>query len=273
MRNSYNINLIAAGKNTCNSNWTKQSDDFDRCFKLYYLEKGEASIQINNIDNPIKPSKFYFINGYEIQSQKCENSMDVYWLHFIPDSIYLKYILTHAISFMKWESAEYPTLVKEFTQICNLFVLSSSNELNSTSVKLGLECSMQSVVLFFVGQLLNNIEYEKILSLSSIQKIKASLDFMDSEYIRNPSLIEIAACSNISPNHFHRIFTETLNTTPLNYMLNLRLSQAIGLLSSTSLNIKEIALKVGYDNEFYFSRIFKKHFGICPSDIRKQSLV
>jgi AraC-like DNA-binding protein len=96
---------------------------------------------------------------------------------------------------------------------------------------------------------------------------------MDSEYIRNPSLIEIAACSNISPNHFHRIFTETLNTTPLNYMLNLRLSQAIGLLSSTSLNIKEIALKVGYDNEFYFSRIFKKHFGICPSDIRKQSLV
>jgi len=52
-------------------------------------------------------------------------------------------------------------------------------------------------------------------------------------------------------------------------MIMRRLEYAQGLLCTTSMNIKEVAKKCGYNNEFYFSRIFKQHRGTNPSDFRK----
>ncbi|NQV32864.1 MAG: helix-turn-helix transcriptional regulator [Phycisphaeraceae bacterium] len=83
-----------------------------------------------------------------------------------------------------------------------------------------------------------------------------------------PPLAQIAACSHLAPTYFHRVFRDLFHTTPLTYMTRRRLDSARQLLSSTSLPVKEIAYRVGYDNEFYFSRIFRKHFGLSPKDFQ-----
>jgi len=275
MIKTYNINFIAGGRDECDSNWTTtETAIINHCFKIYYITKGEASVTINNEEIFLKQGTIYFLNGYEIQSQKCKEFMDVYWLHFLPESIYLKYILAHANFIQSWDSQKIPFVVTQFIQVQDFFNTMKKSESSYNDILTsGLECRIHSVVLTLLSDLLDSIKFERIPTLSTIQKIKASLDFMDSEYIQNPSLEEIAERSYISPNYFHRIFTSTFKTTPHNYMLMLRLNKAIGLLSSSSLNVKEIAFTLGYENEFYFSRIFKSKLGFNPSEIKSKRFI
>lgn len=57
--------------------------------------------------------------------------------------------------------------------------------------------------------------------------------------------------------------------TPLQYLLNIRLTNAKKLLETTDYSINEIALIVGYDNALYFSRLFHKHVGVSPREYRE----
>ena len=56
----------------------------------------------------------------------------------------------------------------------------------------------------------------------------------------------------------------------MQYILAIRINNAVSLLESTDYNVTEISTIIGYDNPLYFSRIFKKQKGVSPSDYRKQ---
>ncbi len=56
-----------------------------------------------------------------------------------------------------------------------------------------------------------------------------------------------------------------LNATPQQAFLAVRLARARALLAGTSLSVKEVAATCGFADQFHFSRVFKKHFGIPPS--------
>ena len=55
----------------------------------------------------------------------------------------------------------------------------------------------------------------------------------------------------------------------MQYVVSVRINNAVSLLGCTSYNINEISNIIGYDNPLYFSRIFKKVKGVSPSDYRK----
>ena len=55
---------------------------------------------------------------------------------------------------------------------------------------------------------------------------------------------------------------------PINYLIKYRLEQAIKLLKEEEYTIQEVAALVGYSDPLYFSRIFKKHVGYSPSQVR-----
>ena len=74
----------------------------------------------------------------------------------------------------------------------------------------------------------------------------------------------------MSVSWFIRNFKEYTGTTPTQYLLSLRISNAQSLLESTSFNVTEIAEIVGYNNPLYFSRLFKKQCGVSPTEFRKQ---
>ena len=59
--------------------------------------------------------------------------------------------------------------------------------------------------------------------------------------------------------------------TPLQYVINLRISNAQMLLETSDYTISQIAESVGYENALYFSRLFHKQTGISPKEYRKKS--
>ena len=74
----------------------------------------------------------------------------------------------------------------------------------------------------------------------------------------------------LSTSRFYDLFHAEFGMTPLEYRDRLLLRRAVTLLSADDLSISEAAFAVGFENAAYFSRFFKKHMGISPTEYKKQ---
>lgn len=104
---------------------------------------------------------------------------------------------------------------------------------------------------------------------SSVLNIARSVSYMESNFTEPLTLESIAQISNLSPRHFSRLFTATYHTTPGNYLLSLRMQLAGGLLRNSSQSISEIAFQSGFNDSNYFSRQFRKCYGMTPRQYRE----
>nr|WP_236017295.1 helix-turn-helix transcriptional regulator [Roseivirga sp. E12] len=75
----------------------------------------------------------------------------------------------------------------------------------------------------------------------------------------------------ISKFYLNRLFKELTYTTPVEYITSLRLTEAKNLLRESKMSIIEISTCCGFESQSYFSRTFKKAFGITPSAYRALS--
>ena len=103
------------------------------------------------------------------------------------------------------------------------------------------------------------------------QKIEQVLIKMENGIKDNLTVADYAAEIHLSADRFSHLFTETMGVSPHRYMLELKLNKAKQLFRQTDLNVKEVAEFVGIADPLYFSRLFKKHLGISPTDYRKEN--
>ncbi len=66
-----------------------------------------------------------------------------------------------------------------------------------------------------------------------------------------------------------RIFKKNFNVTPYDYLLDSKINRAKTIIQNTNLSIKEIAYRLGFSDEHYFSNIFRKKTGVSPTEYRK----
>jgi AraC-like DNA-binding protein len=76
---------------------------------------------------------------------------------------------------------------------------------------------------------------------------------------------------NITTVHLRRVFSHNTSLSPINYINDIRLDQAKILLKTSNLTIGEIALSLGFTDQFHFSKSFKSSMGISPTEYRKNS--
>ncbi len=98
--------------------------------------------------------------------------------------------------------------------------------------------------------------------------IKAAKDFVATNYPLPISVEDIADAASVSRTTLFRIFKSGLNTTPMDYLTAYRLAQAKTLLTETDLSVTAIARSTGYEDNLYFSRVFRKNTGTTPTEYR-----
>lgn len=79
------------------------------------------------------------------------------------------------------------------------------------------------------------------------------------------TLEQLSQIAGLSAKHFSDVFKKTYGQSPHEYMTEIRLTQAKQLMLRSGYKLKDIAHEVGYRDEFYFSRVFKKETGVSPS--------
>ena len=81
-------------------------------------------------------------------------------------------------------------------------------------------------------------------------------------------LEDLAAWAGFSAQHLNRRFRAQLGVTPLQYLTQLRMQHAAALLADGRLTVQAVAERVGYEDPYYFSRLFKQHMGQSPAQYR-----
>lgn len=94
--------------------------------------------------------------------------------------------------------------------------------------------------------------------------------WMHANLERNVELAELAqATSTLSLFQFARRFKAETGVAPIQYFIHLRMEQACRLLDMSEAPVHRIARQLGYDDPYYFSRLFRKVIGVAPADYRK----
>ena len=98
-----------------------------------------------------------------------------------------------------------------------------------------------------------------------------SIEYMKLNYMMPMTVEQIAQHCCVSASHLHKIFAQTVHTTPSNYLTQLRLAAAKDLLRTTSIPISEVAAQCGFNSQAYFSDCFKRHCSVSPKAFRSAS--
>jgi len=99
-------------------------------------------------------------------------------------------------------------------------------------------------------------------------KITQSIAHMKRHLSQALRVSHLAAMVNLSSSHFSALFKRQTGYSPIDYFIRLRIHQACQLLDNTDMSVKEVAAAMGYDDPFYFSRIFKALNEISPTAYR-----
>ncbi len=95
--------------------------------------------------------------------------------------------------------------------------------------------------------------------------------YFQENYMKKISVEEIARYTYLSTTYVTKIYKEITGDTPINYLINLRMNKAQEILREGHFSVQEVAKQVGYEDPYYFSKLFKKRYGCSPSEYKKKS--
>lgn len=134
-----------------------------------------------------------------------------------------------------------------YAQLVHLFVMLGRNRLSNTDIFPNVRIYKQK-------------EY--------MQKFNSVLDYIDSHYMEELTLDDVASYSGFSKYHFTRLFKQYSDSTFYDYLSFKRIKAAESLLAEPNLSITEIALQAGFSSISTFNRIFKNQKNCTPSEYR-----
>ena len=138
-----------------------------------------------------------------------------------------------------------------------------------------LKAYLMQIVLLVIREQCEPMEKMKGCSFESPSKtyvVEQIVNYFEDHYCEKISLDQIAENMYLSPFYISKIFKSETGDTPIRHLINIRLEKAKELLEGEYQgSIQEVAARVGYDDAYHFSKLFKKRFGISPSQVRKKA--
>lgn len=89
--------------------------------------------------------------------------------------------------------------------------------------------------------------------------------YIDTHYHENLTIEQLARMANVSPKYYVDLFKKTYGKSTMDYVTEVRISSAKKVMMQSNVRLRNVAHQVGYNDEFYFSRKFKKEVGVSPT--------
>lgn len=232
-------------------------------YQLLYIVSGKTHFYFGGKERIVTAGHMVLIQPRMEQKYEYfgEDKPEVYWVHFTGGNvknILRKYeIPLDDPVFYSGASSTYTYIFKEMI-----------NELQTC--KTGFE-ELLTMYLKQIFLLVQRTRMEEKPSVSTYiqEEIEYARRYFNEHYNEPISIQDYAESRNMSVCWFQRNFKQIVNHTPMQYLLMIRINNAVSLLETTDYGLSEISAIVGYEDPLYFSRLFRKIKGISPRDYRK----
>lgn len=230
-------------------------------YLLMYNARGKCYATVDGVQYTVGQNEAFLYHPHEPQNYcfyKKDKTIN-YWVHFTGVEI------DNIISSLGLSDVHYLKLNLDPFEIENMFSR-ICREFNQKDVFYEEICSGLLIAIL------------SIMSRSLTKKSEAKMSYDFVEYIlgefhsspREHYVIEdLAEEYSITTNHLIKTFKNATGKTPKQYMIYYKMNKAKELLLYTDNTLSEIAASVGYPSISYFSRLFKKNFGVSPTEFRK----
>ncbi|WP_234123077.1 AraC family transcriptional regulator [Clostridium hydrogenum] len=234
-----------------------------------FVLSGETSYIVNDILYTVTKGQLMAFNPGVYHSEivnKYENFNELHIgikninIRNFPQNYITKENFLGVFNFKKYE--------KEFYNCCTELVKEHAK--HEPGYELVLKCLSMKLLILFLRETYSEESRKEIkqcnFELSEKSNIvKEIISYMNNNYMQNISLYKLSKNMYLSPVYISKIFKEQTGVSPINYLIKIRLEKAVHLLIGTNLSVKTIAKSVGYNDAYYFSKLFKKYYNCSPS--------
>lgn len=271
----FNPHLLYVSKNKAVEDGVKHAHDF---LELTYILSGKAKYRIEGKEYILTAGDLLignagrhhqFIAG-QLQEAPVEFYIGVCDLHFRdmqPDSI----LLPDGGPILHCEAE----LRQELNQLCQL--MAAEYQTQNSGRYFMLKAYLMQMILLILREIRGEKkEEQKGYIFESNNKhyiVKKIISYLNENYASRISLDQIAHNMYLSPVYISRIFKEETGQSPINYLIQIRLEKAKEILADSGCgSIKEVAGMVGYEDVYYFSKLFKKYYGMAPAYFKRKQI-
>ncbi len=254
-------------------------------FRLYYIDDGEGEIWDVSAKIRLDPGFLYIIPSFTLCNLICPNYLSQYFVQFFEESSDGISLFENNRSILKVKATEIDIL-----NFARLLEINPGRGINRSDNPKIYEKSifykeyqnlnnLQSMSTFaethgILLQLVSRFLTQEIFKYKDGSRVPAkilnAISYIQLNLGRDLTVTSLAKRANLHTDYFSRLFQQHTGERPVKFIHEKRIERAQYLMVTTQMTFSEIATQTGFENVFYFSKIFKKITGMSPGNYKKQ---
>lgn len=224
-------------------------------YYLIYLLTGGMTLYFNNREHYIKEGELIIIRPNIKYYYYTENTnVNYLWMHFTgfkaEETLSKMMLDTNKIL----QCGHSGSIIDLWKRMCNEFII------NDTFFEDMTTCIFQEILTVFS---------RRVNSSSGKKHLLKSVLYIHENYAKKISISQLAEIENLSESYYRTVFSNIFKASPIEYITDRRIEAAAYMLNDTDKTLEEISSLVGYNDPYYFGKLFKKKMGVSPGKYRK----
>jgi len=246
--------------------YRKRSKEEACQYILIYCSEGEGFYELDGQSYKVSDNQVFILpkNKAHAYGSHPRKAWTIYWMHFEGTAAAL---FAEGMDKALYISPENDSRIEERLKLFEEIFATLRNGYSKSNLEYS-----TTALFHFLGSIRSLTAYRNCTHCSDRQLdlTDSAIHYMRENIRKRLSLKDIADYLNISPSHLSSIFNKKTGYSPLNYLSHLKIQEACHHLDFTDMKVNQIGLMIGFDDPFYFSRLFSKVMGMSPTEYRSR---
>lgn len=259
VRPSIQVEIVGGARTLCRQSWNFRNINSPFA-RIYHLNSGRGFVEHHGKVFELEPGPLYLIPSHALSHYACPFRMSLNWIHvtaLVNRSLDLFSVLEPAYVYEPRKGDDFAALFQQMIQAL-------------PGPGVGNRLKAEGIATYLLSRFFEHIpDQEQDARLARLRRFDPVLAHLRENLAQPHSLASLATLVHLHPTYFSNLFAREMGMAPIPYLIRLRVEKAQELLWFTDLPVKKIAAAVGFEDEFYFSRQFKKLAGCAPVQYRR----